>query len=193
MGYVHYWYRPVVIDTEVFEGIAAQCAQACHRLGIPLAGFDGTGEATFSGNEISFNGVKNCGHPPSNIAIPWPAEDARGIAEPFVEDATAGVWFGGAILAKRMCDGDCSYETFWIPRVYEPREWEEPQNDLWFAFCKTAFRPYDLAVQVCLIIFKHHLGPQFRVLSDGTNEQWQEACEVCQHLLGFGSEFRLEE
>lgn len=40
-------------------------------------------------------------------------------------------------------------------------------EDLGFHFCKTARRPYDLAVCLCLIILKDNFGDSFKFCSDG--------------------------
>ena len=53
------------------------------------------------------------------------------------------------------------------------------------------YKPYDLAVNLVLIIAKHHLGDALVVESDGSIEQWAEAILICRCVLGFGSDFRL--
>ena len=60
-----------------------------------------------------------------------------------------------------------------------------------FSFCKTAHKPYDLAVQITLIIFHHHLGDIFHVSSDGADAEWATARQLCHHHLGYGEDFRL--
>lgn len=99
----------------------------------------------------------------------------------------------GVQLKARMCDGDCSYETFRIDQKREPNRWTEKKEKLIFECCKTAFRPYDLAVQAALIIAAHHLGEAIVVSSDGTSEQWDEARLLCQMELGYGQGFTLED
>lgn len=41
--------------------------------------------------------------------------------------------------------------------------------------CKTAFRPYDLALTAFLLIAQHHLGSEKVVRSDGEQAQWEDA------------------
>ena len=64
---------------------------------------------------------------------------------------------------------------------------EQAQDGWCRGCCKTSYRPYDLCVQGCLIVLSHHIGEaRFRVDSDGTSEQWNEARDACQHVLGYG-------
>jgi len=67
---------------------------------------------------------------------------------------------------------------------------EPTEHGLFFDFCKTAFKPYDLAVQVCLVIAAHHLDA-FTVTSDGSMDEWQDAIAVCQEVLGYGRALEL--
>ena len=70
------------------------------------------------------------------------------------------------------------------PRILGDRPHEGGQ---WFGFCMTNYRPYDLCVQCCLLILNHYLGSAlFRVSSDGTSGQWNDARDACQHVLGYG-------
>jgi len=91
--------------------------------------------------------------------------------------------------------GDDGHETFYIPiSLKKPdyqKEFEENEN-LVFAFCKTAYKPYDLNVTACLIIFKHYLKDNFLVLSDGESKDWDKARELCQKILGYGQDFKLD-
>ncbi|MEI8194292.1 MAG: hypothetical protein WCI73_00125 [Phycisphaerae bacterium] len=81
-----------------------------------------------------------------------------------------------------------NYETFSVPRAITPRTGESKS----FQFCKTAHRPYDLCVQVALIVLKHHLGKAIEVSSDGEEADWEPARIACQKWLGYGGDFRLE-
>jgi len=97
-----------------------------------------------------------------------------------------------AFNGVRSCNGDCSYESFDLPRVAEFSQRQEPDElGRFLAFCKTAYRPYDLAVQVCLVIAAHHLEAAIVVSSDGSMEDWQDAIALCQQLLGYGGDFQL--
>jgi hypothetical protein len=124
----------------------------------------------------------------------------------------SGTWFAGLKLKTRSCGGDCSHETFHLPleldkdSLYEPigkishyDQYGEPvYNDkavvgLYFDCCKTAYKPYDLAVIICLIIAKHHLKEEIIVSSDGTLDNWRDAMLICQKILGYGLDFTLRD
>ena len=71
-------------------------------------------------------------------------------------------------------------ETFAISRS------EPPRNRRELYFCKTNHLPYDLCVQVALIVFAHHIGGAFQVSSDGGDADWDAARRICQEHLGYG-------
>ena len=153
--------------------------------GVPLAGPDGEGLPKIDEDEISFNGVSQCGHPQNEaVSIPFPSDDASGVGES--AGAIAGEWFIGVQLRRRTCNGNCSYESFILPRVVE--ELKRVQDD-----CKTGFRPYDLAVQCALLIGKHHLPEKFEVFSSGSDWHWNDARGLCYLQLGYPLlEFRID-
>jgi hypothetical protein len=94
-------------------------------------------------------------------------------------------------------EGDLGHETFHVPRVYTPPDWqrEHYRKGPWGDFCKTARKPYDLAVCACLIVLRHHLGGKFGVSSDGGDDEegWAAARAACQAALGYGRDFTLTE
>ncbi|MGI4756062.1 MAG: hypothetical protein ACRYGF_04345 [Janthinobacterium lividum] len=59
------------------------------------------------------------------------------------------------------------------------------EDGLYSTYCKTAFRPYDLAVTVFLLIAKHRLGKDSGIFSDGALTQWQDAHLLCLKELGY--------
>jgi len=193
MGYTHYWKRPEKLDEEKFQAAIVDCGkiiQAVEEIGVRIAGWDGKGNLILTADEIRFNGDVNCGHDRKDLCIPWPSDNAGGV-DP--EAHADGAWFAGATIPTRTCDGDCSYETFAIPRVFVPEKWQTPENQLYFACCKTAFRPYDLAVTACLIVFKHHFGERFQVSSDGEDQHWFDAKLLCDQILGYGLAYEVRE
>lgn len=152
-------------------------------------------------SEISFNGVANCGHQERQLGITWPSQGAQGISKNSVQtqlvELTKKSWFGGASLESRVCGGDCTHEDFVLEQQSKEEIPDYQQEDfkksgLVFQFTKTAYKPYDLAVNVCLIIAKHYLGKKIKVSSDGEMENWQEGIQLCQHFLGYGLDFKLE-
>lgn len=52
-----------------------------------------------------------------------------------------------------------------------------------FQFCKTARKPYDLAVVALLIIAHYHAAEVWRITSDGHAFDWQPGLDVVQHHL----------
>ena len=195
MGYTHYWHRPLAIETDAMRKIADDFTQLIAPLaahGIKLAGGMGDGEPEISTQRLLFNGDQHCGHVKNAaISIPWPTADAGGIGNSL--EGKAGSWFAGASLETRCCNGDCSYETFYLPRILE-REFLQPNRErpsLYFSCCKTAFRPYDIAVTAALIVAKRRLGDQFIVSSDGEDTHWWDGKMLCQSILGYGLEYRI--
>ena len=59
-------------------------------------------------------------------------------------------------------------------------------------YCKTEKLPYDLCVKIALIVLKHHLGDSVTISSDGDNNDWREASQICQKTLGYGKNFKIE-
>jgi len=76
----------------------------------------------------------------------------------------------------------------------EVEDWKTPkESGLYREYCKTAFRPYDLAVNAFLVIAKHYLGENLKVGSDGKVEHWIDAVQICQNAFGYGLEdFKLD-
>lgn len=198
MGYTHYWYRKPKIDSEIMALIVKDFGSivlVLDDMGVRLGDGCGAGAPIISAEEIIFNGLSACGHAQnSEISIPWPSKDASGIGNNVT--AINGDWFAGAMLQARACDGDCSYETFDFPRAMSKSdiEWQSARDrsdGLYFNCTKTAFRPYDVAVTAFLIIAKHYIGDDLRVTSDGKDEHWRDAKNLCQFHLGYGFDFQM--
>ena len=51
------------------------------------------------------------------------------------------------------------------------------------SFCKTCRKPYDTAVYVCLLCFKHYFGDNIEVESDGNEKELSYANEVFNEVL----------
>lgn len=182
MGYTHNWYRPRTIAPATFQAIAEDFQQvlpALEAAGSPIANADGVEEPEFTPEHIHFNRVRFCGHTFNpNVRLPWPGKEASGIGD------NTGL---GGTLPFRTCNGDCTYESVWFERSVGDDYRHD--NGLCGGFCKTAFRPYDLAVTVFLLIVKHHLGPDFRIDTDGEAKQWEDAQRLCQAELGYSLSF----
>ena len=186
MGYCHYWEIEQEINPDSFALIAADIERILLILddaGVHLAGPLGEGAPEIDFEHIAFNGQWNCGHPKNEgIVIPFPAPDAEGVGNS--ADAIEGSYFGmGTLLKHRTCDGNCSYETFRLSRICDDPA--KIHGGRYSDFCKTGFRPYDLAVQSVLLIAKHHLTEQINVWSGGSDFHWNDARLLCYLHLDF--------
>jgi hypothetical protein len=95
--------------------------------------------------------------------------------------------------------GEDGHETFLFEAHFQPSYRQEVKPGKLFDFCKTARKPYDLAVCAVLIVLKHHLGDQIEVSSDGdvsgtewSPEEWEPAVKLVQQHLGYGADFKLD-
>ena len=196
MGYTHYWYREKEIDTEDFNKITTdfeKLLQTFKVLDIKLADGHGKGEPTITPDLVCFNGSSSCGHPKnSSLVIPWPSDNPKFGTSPDTQKSISGSWYAGAVIDQRSCNGDCSYETLYFPKTFDTEGYNS-QNDRgqYFACCKTAFRPYDLAVTVFLVIAKHYLGDKLTVSSDGEMQHWIDAVKMTENAFGYGSGFKI--
>jgi hypothetical protein len=186
MGYCHYWEVEPEIDRDQFARIVEEFQKivlALDDLAVRLAGPLGEGLPEIDADHIAFNGLWHCGHAKNEeIAIPFPAPDAAGIGSSV--DAVEGSYFGmGTLLKHRTCDGNCSYETFRLSRQCD--DTARIAKGRFANSCKTAFRPYDLAVQCALLIAKHHLKDEIGVWSGGTDFHWNDARRLCYLHLGY--------
>lgn len=205
MGYTHYWYRPEQMNAEKFAEFAGDCKQIAHycqhRLGIDLdiiqINFDFIG---FNGSDSQRLGVWTT---TEDVTIPWPSSTAslNGENPDPSADKTAGRWFAGTLASQRVAPiggnglGDGSYETFVIEQEIpqgDGRHQAEDGTRLRFECCKTAYRPYDLAVTACLIALKHHF-PVVVIRTDGQEKDWLDGKILCNNLLGYGMDFQISE
>jgi len=76
--------------------------------------------------------------------------------------------------------GDDSHETFVIHRKRLPKE--EWQRRRGFGFCKTARKPYDIAVAACLSYMATIVGSH-EVTSDGNGSDWLEGLDLARRAL----------
>ena len=177
MGYYHSWRGPG--DPDAFRLIRADFEKLIlplADLGCPVAGPLGTGLPETAENYIHFNGIRHCGHEKvEGPVVIFPSEDACGI------DLEHGDLFAVAFLGlvtKRRCDGQCCHEDFLLGKHYGG------------GCCKTAFKPYDVAVTAALLIAKHHWSETFEITSCGSDAQWWDAKLICQRVLVYGASFK---
>ncbi len=72
-------------------------------------------------------------------------------------------------------------EPFVFRHIQHPR----PERNVVFEYCKTEHLPYDLAVQCCLVVFHHYFEGLIEISTDGSDDDWQEAFDICRKELGF--------
>jgi hypothetical protein len=189
MGYTHYWtFKDQNLDTEKFQGAIKDIQKMIpilDHLGVKLRDGFGEGSPITNDKEVHFNGDRSCGHRQRDIGLTWPALPATGIAVDGNGVSATETWCAGRVLDSRTCDGDCSYETFSIER--------DGSKANRFDCCKTAYRPYDLAVTVSLVIFQHWFQSDISVRSDGDIANWKDALDLCKHHLGYGQSFKFTE
>jgi len=186
MGYCHYWEIDAEIDQESFSSVIAdfnRMVLTLDDLGVRLAGPLGEGLPVIDTDSIAFNGVWHCGHAKNEeIVIPFPVTDASGVGSSI--DAVESSYFGmGTLLRHRTCDGNCSYETFSFSR--RCGDAAKLVNGRLADSCKTAFRPYDLAVQCLLLIAKHRLKDRIGVWSGGNDCHWNDSRRLCYLHLNY--------
>ncbi len=198
MGYTHYWRRTKTIPKKTYLHIVSDFGQLLPLfkiLDIKLADGDGKNTPVIDSKEVRFNGSCNCGHKKTDLGISWPASRTKSGVSPTPEKAVVGSWFAGALLQQRTCDGNCSHESFHFPQTLEIDQYatEDEETGLYFEFCKTAYKPYDLAVNCFLVIAKHYLKEKIKVSSDGEMKDWNDSMKICQENFGYGADFKLRE
>lgn len=216
MGYDHYWLAVPKLPQREWDRTVedfAKVAAGLHKSGLRLAGPDGTGRPVLGGDRIAFNGVLECGHRRRRAWVMWPGRLATGVSVGGMSGALAVPRRRGGVVhappltyaSARTCNGSCAAGAFVLDRIMPdddytkvygdtspmvvnnmrlkvPREW----TGKYFAKCSTAYRPYDLAVCCCLIAAKRRFGSLMVVASDGSNNNWSDARELCQDVLGYG-------
>jgi len=174
MGYTHYWYRKKTIDEKTFKKIVSDFKQLLPWFrfnGIKLAGGLGNGNPTLNSEKVVCNGYSKGGHRPIDGKL-YNNVDLN--------------------ITKRACDGDCAHETFYFPRELDSHRYQTQINgvEMYFNACKTAFKPYDFAVNCFLIIAKHHLDDEIIVRSDGGRGEWIDAVNTVYMAFKYG-DFKL--
>lgn len=113
--------------------------------------------------EICEDARKILGDKPTNI-IAWDSEFPA--KAPEIDDSVLGeIRFNGI--------GEDGHETFCF-------EFNGPK----FAFCKTAFKPYDVFVTAILAMIKDRAPDDVSVSSDGDPSEWEEGVALASEKLG---------
>tara|TARA_R110002051_G_scaffold252068_1_gene311373 strand:- start:125 stop:595 length:471 start_codon:yes stop_codon:yes gene_type:complete len=90
--------------------------------------------------------------------------------------------------------GELAHESFLLERVTDITGFTQRDDDngLIFKFCKTAQKPYDIAVCSALIIAKRYFDQSIMISSDGDNAEWKESKALCQEILGYGDDLNMD-
>lgn len=150
MGYDQYWLAVPELPQREWDMAVrdfAKVAAVLHRMGLRLAGPDGTGPAVVNGEAIAFNGVRNCGHARRrrNGGVVWPIPTATGIAPVDSRGRMGGSAVGGrgqignsgrggqgSVLqgqplvepvSARLCNGSCAEGPFVMERTMPDDEY----------------------------------------------------------------------
>ncbi len=129
---------------------------------------------------------------------PWAAfvEDAKAIvsevsrrgialADEYGDEGTAPVV--GGIIVRFNGMGPAAHESFRMERFFCGPP-SRVRHDLFFDWCKTQRKPYDLAVTALLVAAKRRFGSLIVVQSDGGETEWVPARALCRSILGAGAD-----
>lgn len=72
--------------------------------------------------------------------------------------------------------GTEAHETFYLSA--------EELSEKSFGFCKTAYKPYDIAVVASLIRLSFHTDGAINIKSDGGEEEWNDGMLLCKKIFG---------
>ena len=183
MGYTHYWsYKNPVFDlannTNKKEDIRRTYRGDFERVKSEIANLPSHADLVkrikkhteaFKKIAAELNGVL----PKIQQEQGFVLKGGMGEGEPRISENE--VWFNG----DGTNDQNLDHETFAID-LFETgnyRKIDEFDKEGIFGFCKTAYKPYDFAVMISLMVIKHHLGADFSISSDGGIEEWKDAIE----------------
>ena len=192
MGYSHFWYTKQCIPDDAFLSLLHDVKQIYKPLldmGVLLSSPSGVGDPIFNENVIEFNGTDQCGHMSKNVFLHWPTSDVQKVSKNMKEDNYPTM--RNIKMNARICGGSCMHEPFIFRKINLKVESNERLPS--FNSCKTSFKPYDMAVNVVLIIVKHYLNNDIWINSDGAITQWNDAMMFVNHFLGYGRDFILDE
>ncbi|MEM8783466.1 MAG: hypothetical protein AAGE65_11505 [Planctomycetota bacterium] len=160
MGYTHYWYRAAELDPATFR----RWSRDVWRLAQALPPTTETAGGFYRDRRLTLHGADGLGEPRFTASC---------------------VAFNGRCGGRSSVD-ELGHEAFYLPRVFHPEPYQTPDpRGRYFAFCKTARKPYDLLVTAALVALKHHF-PEVQVLSDGHAEDWSAGLRLTRDVLGNG-------
>lgn len=101
-----------------------------------------------------------------------PIEIKGGLGEGDPHFTMDEIWFNGDSTDPKK---DLSHETFHV-KIDPKATWTSD-------FCKTARKPYDFMVCICLLSLANHVTG-FKFTSDGDMEDWQPAITFYRNVIG---------
>jgi hypothetical protein len=124
--------------------------------------------------------------------------DCKTLLEKLPKNIIIRGWDGGGepvfndekISYNGNADNDLDHETFELLRDGAQPEDYEADKKVGFRFCKTAYKPYDLLVCACLLVYKHHSPDTLELGSDGDPEDWKASEEFVKDVLGYSVRFK---
>lgn len=168
MGFTHYFYRVKELPKETFTLWVEDVTKILNNLPEHSSSAGGY----YKDFPLTIRGAKGTGKPTINRYL---------------------VSLNGDANSKDEGDSDLAHETFYVPRLYQPESWQTTENGKYFQFCKTARKPYDLAVVACLIRFAYRFGKDVDVSSDGDDVDWEPGLMLCRDLFTEGNYLPFEE
>lgn len=166
MGYSHSWTRPYVIDSKVYENMRNDFIRLLDILpkSYPV-------QNHFYGVPLIIKG--------------WDGKVELDLSDPelfkFNGDRSTYV---ALTMFDELEIKQLSHDTFSFNRKKHRLASEDDKTQL-SAFCKTALKPYDLAVCGCLLIAKYYLQADFSFDTAGniyTDYNWPEARRLVRQL-----------
>lgn len=106
----------------------------------------------------------------------------RGILEWDTEDGNIVITEPDFVVINGPAKDDQGHEAFYLSTeiCQAPLNWQQFEHR---PFCKTAGKPYDIAVVAALIQFNKHF-PEAKIRSNGGTREWQSGFELCQDIFG---------
>ena len=187
MGYTHYLEKPVHIENwdKIISDVKKVLKFVTSELKIDIVNGFGDADTTpiLDEERICLNGSMKQRDSrwitEKKLGLVWPSSYPSMVVEPG-GSLVGGSWCGGATVNQRIApNGDGSYETLYIARNCDKSEETDPS----FTFCKTGYRPYDIAVMCCYLLVKHH-DPRVIVSTDGTIDEWRCAEAILRKECG---------
>lgn len=168
MGYTHYWTQKkniTALDWQDMQAAFVRILAQAKGEGLRICGPDGTGAPEFGSESLAFNGDESeeCSYSYTSI-------------------------FDGQ---ERRIEQDGAHETFFISRKRE--KYTAPYDKEWrYTFCKTAEKPYDMAVTAIGCYLETFWPSHFEFSSDGKPDDWRAGLTLaCRALPEKGNQLRM--